>query len=77
MQSLRTRVKIFLMWHAKAWKIARRIPWRSKRVWWSVLLEYGLLKSIGIYLGLINLKLSDISFLEWISRRQLIKICGA
>ena len=77
MQSLKTKIKVSLTWHRWAWRIAREVPWRTKRVWWSVLREYGILKTTGIYLGLVNLRLSDITFLEWISRRQLIKICGA
>ena len=77
MLSLKNKIKVSIAWHCLAWKIARKIPWKTKRVWWSVLREYGLLKTFGIYLGLINLRLSDISFLEWVSRRRLIKICGA
>jgi hypothetical protein len=77
MQSLRTRIKISLAWHFRAWKIARRIPWRTKRVWWSTLRKYGPLGTLGIYFGLVNLRLSDIAFLEWISQKRLIKICGA
>lgn len=77
MRSLKTKIKISLAWHGLAWKIARKIPWKSRRVQWYLIKEYGFLKTVGIYLGLINLKLSDISFLEWISQKQLIKICGA
>jgi hypothetical protein len=68
-------VKIFIKWHLLAWRIARRIPW-SRSVWIRVIYVFGFFKAIGIYLGLVNLRLSDITDLEWISNKPLIKICG-
>ena len=65
-------IKIFLKWHKLAWNISRLIPW--KICFHKVMYYYGILDTILIFLGLKNLCLSDISLLEQISERQLIKI---